>query len=271
MKSTRDEHAPERKRKIPCYANFPTGEFSSLIKKCFGYTLNMYDLDDLIFSRIFPLYHQFLHAINKEGAVIAKNSYNERNPPLLESRLSLRPIKEYLSRSSKEHFPIKFNVFFPAFEAMLNLSYSEEEIKKLRERKIKNRYLSKGIFDFASAYHYWCLSNIIDGRRIGVVNYCKNGEPNIDGDFYEFDNIQEFIPTYDEKKAFSFSERDFLINASQEEVGDRLVDILSDFKTEMGRNNPSVLAKIARQIKEYGKRLEWNPTEFFKQVGIYKK
>lgn len=189
---------------------------------------------------------------------------------MLESRLSLRPIKEYLSRSSKEHFPLKFNIYFPPFEALLSLSYSKKEIMKLRKEEVKNKYLLRGIFDFATAYYYWCLSNIVDGRRIGCIGYCKNRKPNINGDFYEFDTMQKFIPSYDEMKAFSFSERDFLINASKEEVGDRLVDILSDFKIEMERNNFSVLARMTKQIKEYGKKLEWNPTEFFRQVGCTK-
>ena len=263
-----DENEPEEKsNSILCYADFPAGEFSPLVKECFEHRLNLDNLSSFIFDKIFPMYHQFLQMINKGYVVIAKNSREEKKPPILEEISSLKPFKEYLSRSSKEHFPMRLRIYPKPFEALLSLSYSEKEIMKFRKKGVKKMYLLDGIFDFATAYSYWCLSNIVEGRRIGVVAYCKNGEPNINGDFCEFNTMQRFIPSYDRMKAFSFSERDFLMNASREEIGDRLVDILSDFGQEVKKkDNSFVLAKMAKQIKEYGKRLEWNPAEFFKSI-----
>jgi hypothetical protein len=263
-----NEHKPRMKEKcIPCYADFPAGEFSPLVKECFERTLNLNNLDSFVFDKVFPIYHQFLHMINQGYAVIAKNSGEEKSPPLLESISSLKPTREYLERSSEEHLPMQLKIYPQPFEVLLNLSYPEKEIINFRKKGVKNRYLLEGIFDFATAYSYWCLSNIIEGKRIGVVEYCKNGEPNINGDFYEFDMMQRFFPSYNRMKAFSFSERDFLINASRKEIGDRLVDILSDFGQEVKKkNNSFVLARMTKQIKEYGKRLEWNPAEFFKNI-----
>lgn len=70
-----DKHGPgETEKNIPCYVDFPAGEFSPLIKKCFEHTLSSYDLEDLIFSKVFPLYHQFLQMIYRGYIVTAKTS-----------------------------------------------------------------------------------------------------------------------------------------------------------------------------------------------------
>jgi hypothetical protein len=266
--SNDNEHKPKKKsRFIPGYVDFPAGEFNPLIEKCFGHRLANSYLEELVFDDIFPLYQQFLTMTKKGWAITTRDSFIEKNPPLLELKSDLRPIKKYLSKSTKKHFSFDFRVSSDFFEVLLNLSYSKEEIIKMSDMGVKRRYLSEGILNFATAYHYWCLSNIANGKRIGCVGYCRNGNPNVYGDFFELDTMQQFIPAYDKLKAYSFSERDFLINDSEEEVGDRLVNLLSDFRREYKTSNLHVLVKMAKQIKEYGKRLEWNPSEFFKNVG----
>lgn len=260
---------------------FPADEFNPLIKKCLDCNLKNSYIDDLLFSRLFSSYGQFLNMTNKGYTVIGKTYREEENPPMLERRESLRPIKDYLERTSRKYFIIGLETGSDVFETLLNLSYSKEKIAEFKKRGVRNKNLLEGIFDFAIAYYYWCLSSVADGRRIGIVNSIKNNQPVIDkrfykeripdihGDFYEFDMMQRLIPSYNRMKAFSFSERDFLINASDEEVGNRLVEILSDFKQECNKeNNPYVLAKMAKQIKEYGIKLEWDPSEFFKNARL---
>ncbi len=270
----------EKKKIVSCLSDFPLGEFNPLIKRCYNHSIRDYEeLSDLIFDKMFPLYKQFLGVLNKSYAIVAKNSYREENPPILESRASLRPIKGYLSRSMKRHVPWDFGIYVPYFKSILSACFSEEEIAKFTDKKVKKRYLLWGMFEEAKAYFHWCLSKIADGRRIGAVAYqvnkkpvrfngdCRIRIPDINGDFYEFETLQRFIPNYDSLKAYSFSERDFLTNAPKQEIGSRLVDMLSDFKQEYGKRNLRLLASMARQINEYGKRLEWNPQEFFEHVG----
>jgi hypothetical protein len=248
----------------------PPGVFNPLFKKCFGddsefSETSSIESDKRLFDPMFPLYQNFSMVMREIGPITAKGVSYEENPSQLYSRSSLIPYKKMMDQRIKNIY-VPFFSTHPALETIKKIVYSGAELEKLASEKIGDEELFSRIFDDAKANYYWTLLKISQGKRIGFYRTI-NATPDDAWAFYEFPDMQEFIPQYDKLKALSPEEVDFLRNASREEIGDRFVDMLSDFRSSYleGREDDT-LVRMIMQIQQYSERLEWDPTHFFRDL-----
>ncbi len=253
------------KQRISTRTKIPVDFFNFLLKECFGKDLiKEEDYKNLITSIIYPLYYQFANITSLGGIILIKGMFPEKEPLMLASEESLQVWKEYLKTSKREK-EFEFGVSHDIFRRMVGISYHGYEIMEFDEKGITDEEILNKITENALAYYYCCLSQINQGKRIGYVGY-KRGKPDLEGKFTELD-MQEFIPNYDNKKTFSIDENDFLDNMSEEEAGERLVDMISDFHEELNTHKrTSVLTKMLKQIGKYSSKVGWDSSEWLKKT-----
>lgn len=258
----------QHKRYIKTIIEFPSSILSPLVKICFGEDVEEEHCYKKIISTIFPLYYQFENITGLGNIVLAKDMLN-KDVNMLSSAYSLKDYRTEIE-NSLENKSLFFKVSDKILSIMMSVSYHRWEIMEFEEQGITDEEILFDISENSFAYYYWCLSRISEGKRIGRIGY-KNRLPDLEGDFNELD-MQKFIPKYDEKKSFSFEEKDVLCNASDEEIQERFLEMMGDFKKAIkNKENENVLLKMSKQIEMYSSKLKWDPDKFFKNIGWKRK
>jgi hypothetical protein len=210
-------------------------------------------------AALFPMYYRFLELTNGGKAVIAKNEFLE--PELLISADSLEPYKALLKKS-KEKVIVRVTMEKGAYDTMLSASYSRAKITELEEMLASKEALLGRIAENAMAYYYWCLKNIVSGKRIGYVAY-KFSLPDVYGSFNEMD-MKKYFPNYG---THTFDERNFIKNSTPEEIFGRLIAWKTDFEKEFTHERrDSVLDKIAYRIRICSAAVGWDYSSWLREI-----
>jgi hypothetical protein len=253
----------DEKRKVMESVEIPLDIFEPLIKECFNEYLSPDNAEQLVLNHIYPLYKDFNMYLKHDSAVIARGLFPSKDDSCLISIDSLIPYTNVI-KASELSIEVRLTKWNGKYHCLLNIFYDESDMEQFQKEKYPESKILSEITEKALAYYYWCLLNISNGKRIGLVAHNEK-QPDITGKFMEL-MMDLHFPLYDKKKAYSFEVDDYLRNASEAEIGDRLVDMISDFKEEYKMHgNTSVLTQMQIQIEKFGKRLKWDSSKFFKE------
>jgi hypothetical protein len=240
--------------------DIPIDFFKPLVEKCIGYMPE--EEYKTLLEKFFPMYYIFKNETRLGRAIVARGMFDD-DFSLLTSSSSLMPFKTFL-RTGHDIKTIEYWLSYNFFNPLKNTSFSSMDLMNFEKSGVTDREILGFISEDSKAYFYWCMLNINNGKRIGKVPNRK-GIPEIDN-FYELD-MQEFFPHYNELKAYSVDLGDFLRNAPKEELEERLLDLISDFKKDV-KNRPEIshLASLLYQIGAYAYHLNWSPEDYINSL-----
>lgn len=243
--------------------DIPLDKFSRLIKENCSEELNENNCLDLVVRNMFYLYSHFSKTTSSHYIYASKGLCKEDSMLVLDSPAELRPYRKHLEKSSAI-LEFDYSIDYNYFVDLCNTVFHGNEIQRLENKKISARDNLDYIAQNALALYYWVNVQILDRKRIGVIG-CRDGKPNPQGFFRELE-LNKIICNYDAKKSYCLEEEDFLFNASPEEIGERLVDLIGDFNNELNDNGrTALLYRYKSKIEYYSLFVGWNSADFFKE------